>query len=323
MPNAALDYVATQNATLAKAINYSHPSLTKQLHLGIRHFEIDVLLDPIPGMYAKPTLEAELGQSFFSDTERALLKQPGLKVLHIPDVDVKSHCNLFSQCLTQLLDWSIQHPEHFPLIILMNVKETRVSFIDGQQAIAFTAADYSEIDREIRQVLPANKLFSPDHLRANYASLEEAVLTQGWPELAKLKGKFIFLFDGKPGQTALYAKNHPSLKGRAMFAGFAPGQAESAFLIMNNPLKDFEAIRSAVKQGYMVRTRSDANLTVSNEVRAARKHAAFLSGAHIISSDFYQGSLQAQQAGYSVVFDANSFVRLNPISNAFSKDATN
>ncbi|MEO9946708.1 Ca2+-dependent phosphoinositide-specific phospholipase C [Paraglaciecola sp.] len=323
MPSSALTYVMAHDPKLAKAIDYSHPPLKQQLNLGIRHFEIDLLLDPTIGMYAHPKLEKTLNQPLLSESERELLKQPGLKVLHIPDVDVKSHCNMFKECLSQLLSWSEAHPNHFPFIILVNVKETSVGFIKGQQPFTFHSKDYAQIDNEIRQVVPKEKLFTPDKLRGNYSTLEKAVLTQGWPELAELRGKFLFLFDGNPRQKSLYAAEHASLKGRAMFASFAPGQAESAFLIINDPINKFAEIHSAVKQGYMVRTRSDANLSATNLQRASRKEAAFNSGAQVISSDFYQGSIQAQEAGYSVVFNTNHFIRPNPIFHAFSSRLNN
>lgn len=318
MPDTALTYVGAHDPKLAKSIDYSHPPLNEQLSLGIRHFEIDLLLDPNGGMYAHPKLEESLEQPLLNKSERELLQQSGLKVLHIPDIDVKSHCNLFKQCLTQLLSWSEAHPNHFPFIILINVKETSVDFIKGQQPLSFQTKDYAQIDNEIRQVVSTEKLFTPDNLRGNYSTLEKAVLTQGWPELEQLTGKFLFLFDGNAKQRSLYAAGHPSLGGRAMFASYAPGQPESAFLIINDPIKKYAEINLAVKQGYMVRTRSDADLTATNLQRATRKKAAFNSGAQVISSDFYQGSIQAQEADYSVVFTANHFVRPNSISHAFS-----
>lgn len=316
MPQDALKYVAAHDPKLAAAIDYSHESLNTQLNTGIRHLEIDLLLDPKGGKFAEPKIEKVLNQRLLSDAERAHLTQKGLKVLHIPDVDMRSHCQLFKKCLGQLLNWSNAHPEHFLLIIMLNIKESRAAFVDGVQPLIFTAKDYTAIDNEIRQVVPANKLLTPDDVRGKFASLEEAVLTQGWPDVKKLKGKFLFLFDGSARQRALYLIDHPALTGRAMFASYSPGQPEAAFLIINDPLKNFQQIQLAVQQGYMVRTRSDANLSATNAFRTIRKQAAFDSGAQIISSDFYYQSPQAKAADYSVIFNTGHLIRNNPITPA-------
>ncbi len=38
-------------------------------------------------------------------------------------------------------------------------------------------------------------MITPDDVRGKYSSLKEAVLKQGWPELDRVKGKFLFVLD--------------------------------------------------------------------------------------------------------------------------------
>jgi len=316
MPKAVITYIETQDHHTAQAIKYSHNTLIEQLDLGLRHLEIDVLLDPLGAKFSQPKAEEIVLQSLLSDAERLQLELKGLKVLHIPDIDFLSHCPLFSQCLEQLLHWSQSHPKHFPITILLNVKESKAKFLAGELPIKFTESNYTELDNEINNVLPVNKLITPDLIRGDFKTLEQAVLTNGWPDIEDLKGRFLFVFDGSLNQRSIYSKGHPSLSGRVMFASFEPGQPEAAYLIMNDPIDEFNQIKKRVEQGYMVRTRADANLSANNTQRRERKEAAFNSGAHIISSDFYEKSPLALTSGYKVIFNQKKYIRNNPITTA-------
>ena len=81
--------------------------------------------------------------------------------------------------------------------------------------------------------------------------------SDGQPLLKNAKGKFIFVLDETGGKIALYSKGHPSLKGRSLFVNAASGTPEAAILIGNNPKTD--NIGSLVREGYIVRTRADAD----------------------------------------------------------------
>jgi hypothetical protein len=53
------------------------------------------------------------------------MRQPGFKVLHVPDVDVRASCLTFNACLGIVRDWSRVHPRHAPILILINAKDGR------------------------------------------------------------------------------------------------------------------------------------------------------------------------------------------------------
>src|SRR5205823_3875450 len=73
------------------------------------------------------------------------------------------------------------------------------------------------LDAEILSVFPRHRLITPDDVRRGRASLEEAVLTLGWPRLGLARGKVLFTFDNGGAIRDAYLAGHPSLAGRILF----------------------------------------------------------------------------------------------------------
>lgn len=295
-------------------LDYHHAPLSRQLDMGLRHLEIDVLLDPNGKRFLTPFIQTLTSGNVYTPQEVAALSQPGLKVLHVPDMDVASHCLLFEACLSELENWSSRHPEHVPIFVLVNVKESasRYAAKGHTEVLPFKKVDYAVIDREIKAEL-GNKLITPDLIRSAYPTLNSAIKERGWPSVDSMKGKFIFIFDGNAKQRALYREDNPSLAKRSMFASYAAGEPESAIMIINDPLQAYNDIQTFVKAGYLVRTRADGGNHDGRNKNYQRVQAAFTSGAQIISTDFYSGSPQSQKTGFVVQFDNNlPFFRCNP-----------
>ncbi len=263
----------------SEALNYRHPSLTRQLDLGVRALELDVHADPKGGAYADPAVYRLLRSQGIGDLlpfDPAALAEPGLKVLHIPDIDVRSSCPTFRQCLAELKAWSDAHPRHIPIFVLVEAKVQPLPILPGASPIPpFTSAEYEEIDRLIAAVIGRDRLVTPDDVRGSRATLEEAVLAGNWPTLARARGKFVFQLITATGHdgAAAYLQNHPDLKGRLAFLDSQPGQPHAAFILDDNALARGAEIHSAIAKGYMVRTRADA---------------AFATNAQIVSTDFEQ-----------------------------------
>ena len=291
------------------SLQYQHLPLQQQLDLGLRHLELDVLADPQGGMYLQPAAEQWVGKSLLSAEYKAKLQQPGFKAFHIPDMDFASHCPLFQDCLRQLLLWSKQHKNHLPVVILLNVKESGVA--GGIQPLILTTKDYAQLDQEIRAVLPEDKLLTPDFVRKSGLSLQQTVLTQGWPGVDSSRGRFVFLFDGQPAQLELYRQQHPSLAGRVMFGNYPPASAEAAMVLQNQPEQQFETIAKLVQQGYIVRTRSDEFHPTAYST--TRRDTALQSAAQIISTDFYPQAPQQTPDGKAVQFEDKSLWRCHPL----------
>ena len=301
------------NGIDANKYAYYHNSLSDQLDLGLRHLELDVVYDPQGGLFAKPLIEALSGQSLLTDTEKQELNQPGFKTLHIPDFDFASHCVLFKNCLQELKEWSVRHPDHHPIFILMNVKENNVNIEGATPPLTFDEDAYSDLDLAIASVLK-EQLITPQDLIVNNLSLRNSIKSNGWPILKDTLGKFIFIFDGNEKQKEIYRTGHPSLIGRTMFASYDQNSPEAAIMIVNDPLKGATEIQNYVKSGFIVRTRSDSSYKDALNKNIGKILSAFDSGAQIISTDYYPESPQ-QQDGFVVSFKGPSFVRNNVIFN--------
>jgi hypothetical protein len=307
LPDGASSYMQQQGQDTS-SLQYQHLPLQQQLELGLRHLELDVLADPEGGMYLQPAAEQWLGKSLLSEEYKTKLRQPGFKAFHIPDLDFASHCPLFQDCLRQLLTWSKQHKNHLPVIILLNVKESGV--VGGIQPRILTVEDYARLDQEIRAVLPEDKLLTPDFVRKPGFSLQQTIVTQGWPSVASSRGRFVFLFDGQPEQLELYRKQHPFLAGRVMFGNYPPASEEAAMVLQNQPEQQFDTIAKLVQLGYIVRTRSDEFHPTAYSI--SRRDKALQSAAQIISTDFYPQAPQQTPDGKAVQFPDHSLWRCHP-----------
>ncbi|MEP7258887.1 MAG: Ca2+-dependent phosphoinositide-specific phospholipase C [Flavitalea sp.] len=104
-------------------IDYSHTRLADQLNLGLRNLEIDIYADTNGGKYAYPKgLYWVKEQAPYPDTG-GVINEPGFKVMLIPDIDFRSNCLTFKQCVQELKSWSAAHKDHYPVFITMNAKD--------------------------------------------------------------------------------------------------------------------------------------------------------------------------------------------------------
>ena len=297
-------------------LEYSHIGLTQQLELGLRKLEIDVVYDPNGGLYANP-----LGLKLVRDAglpagppfdPGGVLKQPGFKVLHIPDIDFRTSVYTFRDALRQVRSWSDKHPRHLPVLIMMNAKDRGADMPGAMEPLPFDAAAFDAWDAEIREILPATKLITPDDVRGEFPTLGAAALAHAWPRLSEARGRFLFVLDqtGDPMET--YIQGHPSLRGRVMFVNAAEGRPEAAFRVVNDPIDSFHYIRKLVRDGYLVRTRADADTSEARQGDYTRMRAAFESGAHFVSTDYYIPNPDFG-TGYRVRIPGNRPGRWNPL----------
>lgn len=299
-----------------KAIEYSHVSLTDQLNLGLQSLEIDIYADAKGGKYARPLgLNLAKGQQPYDSA--GVMNEPGFKVLHIQDIDFRSHCPTFAGCLTELKRWSDAHPTHYPVFITMNAKDDTIKRPGFAIPEPFTASVYDELDKTIVDNLGRAKLITPDDVRGRAETLEKAVLTNkwpqaGWPTVSAMKGKFMFVLDETAPKRAVYIGGHPSLKNRVLFVNADAGTPEAAFLILNDPVSDEAQIRESVQKGYLVRTRADADTKQARTNDKRQFEAACRSGAQIISTDYYAKSTHFS-SDYVIRFADGTYARPNPV----------
>lgn len=299
------------NPAAAEALDYKHPSLQTQLDAGVRQLEIDVFGDTKGGLFADPAaprLLAKAGLPLDPPYEFAsLMTKPGFKVLHVQDIDYRSNCQPFTGCLAIIRAWSKAHPGHLPLFILVENKDGNARPDMMVTPESFTPETFDALDAEVRSVFQPADLITPDDVRGKHKTLEEAVLTDGWPALDRARGKIIFLLDQRR-VGPLYTKGHPNLEGRVFFTNAEPGRPDAAFIQMNNPLAP--EIPDLVRKGYLIRTMTDggsANVKANN---GDRRDAGLKSGAHLLSTDYPFN--EKAPSGYNVAFP-QGIARCNPV----------
>jgi formamidopyrimidine-DNA glycosylase len=101
-------------------------------------------------------------------------------------------------------------------------------------------------------------LLHPMKIRGSYATLREATIAGNLPTLSQSRGKIFFIMQG--GAEEEYIASHNTLQGRAMFMYTGNKNDDHAcFIIKNNSISSKTEIQQLVGQGFMVRTRTDAN----------------------------------------------------------------
>lgn len=299
----------------AKGLDYRHLSLEEQLALGLRSFELDVLYDPTGGRYAKPRgIELLKMQGVEVAAVNAdELADPGFKVLHVPDIDFRTHCSTFKACLATIKAWSDQQPDHLPLIITLNPKTSGVGMPGFTEVLPFSVAVLEQLDQEIREVLGAKKMITPALVKGDFPTLRSAILGRGWPLLKEVRGKVMFVLDAGDEITEQYRQLDEA--SRLQFVNVAPDHPEAAFFVMNDPIQQETAIQELVRQGFMIRTRADANTVEARTGDRTRFEAALRSGAQLISTDYYVKSLSPNQ-DFEIIFTNRSYSQCNPILTA-------
>ena len=302
---------------MVRSLDYSHPSLREQLELGLLGLELDIFHDPEGGRYAEPGGIAWVrgagqveGAPFDAAGE---MLQPGFKVLHVQDLDFRSNCLTLRSCLQQLRRWSSENSGHLPVTVTMNAKDQAIERDGFVRPLPFDAAAWDALDREIVEVLGRERLLVPDDVRREHESLEAAVLSDGWPPLEDVRGKFLFVLDERGEKQRGYVQGHPSLRERVLFVNAEPGRPEAAFLILNDPLGQAAVIRHRVLDGYLVRTRADADTEEARSGETLRREAAFASGAQLISTDYYRPDPRFA-TGYQATLPGGGVVRCNPVT---------
>ncbi|MDR3023962.1 phosphatidylinositol-specific phospholipase C1-like protein [Chryseobacterium sp.] len=292
-------------------IQYEHIPIPEQLDLGLRNLEIDVYADSKGGKYAHPKI-LDLVKTNESFDPEGKMKKPGYKMIHITDIDYQTWYYTLEECLKDLKKWSDRHPDHDPAFITLEPKDGKANQF-GTEPEHYTNQLFDDLDNELKKYLGKEKIITPDDIRGTYKTLNEAVLNKNWPKVKDVKGKFLFVMDNNGENRDLYAKDHPSLKGRMIFTNSTPGTPESAVLFMNEPKKDDTMIKDLVKKGYIIRTRADADTMEARSEDYSRFEKAKESGAQIITTDYYYPS-KLFKSNYKVSFDNNTYERKNPLT---------
>lgn len=301
---------------LEKALSFTHPPIRQQLDMGLRVFEFDVHDDPEGGRFAEPgflkALDAEVAASLPPVDPDGELLQPGLKVFHTADTDVRSQCLRFVLCLQEIRDWSLAHPGHMPVFIQIETKEGRKPVLadayEPADPAPFTRESWLRLHDEILGVFPRDSLFLPRDLQGRFSSVNDAVRSEGWPPVSELRGRVVFLLLDDPEPQSDYIDLIENGVEPLLFPSRNESDPYTAWLIRPKPQR--EEIRPLVEAGFLVYTRADANSTEARRGDASRAEEAVASGAQLISTDYPEPS--AAFDGYVVRF-GEGYVRCNTV----------
>jgi len=260
---------------------YTHAPLDQQLDLGVRGFELDVVNAP-DGTFP---------------------------VMHTPVVDATSNCTPIAQCLQVTRRWSEAHPGHVPIFILIEPKNDDIDFLIDPSLRRFDAAGLDQLDKTVRSSL-GRQLITPDSVRGKAKTLRRAVTRRGWPTLGKTRGKVLVALNTEGAIRDAFLQGHPSLQGRAMFVTAAEHSPAAAVVKVDDP--DERRIQRLVREGFIVRTRSDADLVEARAHDTTRREIALGSGAQIVSTDF-EVPVPAIGGDYVVQMPGGTPARCNPV----------
>lgn len=306
----------TKYAEAFKGLDYQHQPLPQQFDSGVRQIELDVYADSKGGLYAHPAgpkmvAAANLPPDPDFDPN-GIMNKPGFKVMHVQDVDYRSTCQPFIGCLQQIKEWSQTHPNHIPIFILVETKQGKPrGNLHLTEPEPFTSATFDALDDEIRSVFQPEELITPDDVRGHYETLNQAIIANNWPTLSSSRGKVIFLMD-QHAVTPVYLEGHPSLRGRVIFTNSDPGQPDAAFIERNDgPAAD---ISSLVRQGYLIRARTDSDTKEARMNDTSVRDAMLASGAQLLSTDYPVNEPARWPGHFVVTLPNNAVARCNPIN---------
>jgi hypothetical protein len=282
------------NPEVADTLDYWHVPLVEQFELGLRKLEIDVFYDPSDRLFGRGLTHLK--------AESAGLLGAGSQfpVLHVQNLDDRSHCDNLLHCLAQLAAWSDAHPDHLPLFVSFNAKDGVIDQPGFVRPEPFAEDAWMALDAEVRALI-GDRLITPAEVFAS-GRLR-------WPTLGNARGRFLLVLDEGGDKRRQYASRW---RERAMFANLPEGTPGAAVLVVNDPLADYDRIQRLVRSGFIVRTRADADTREARSGSVERRDAAFASGAQLISTDYY---LPAEHFGndYRVAMPGGGTGRCNPV----------
>jgi len=297
-----LALIAKDNPKAQAELDYGHRPLPEQLsRLGVRQFELDCFADPDGGLYAKPRgIEWVLRDGLppvppYDSVGK--MRQPGIKVMHVPDIDFASSTLTLQDALQQVRNWSVKHPRHVPVFILLELKEGSLG-TNFTRPMPFDRAQLANLEQEILRVFPRESIVTPDDVRGGAATLPEALRTSGWPLLDAVRGRVMFGLDNEGAVRDRYLEGNPALEGRLIFVSVPPTNAAAAWMKRNDPVGGFDEIQKLVRDGFLVRTRADSD--------------TFASGAQFVSTDYPEPDRRFST--YRVRLPGSVVARTNPVN---------
>ena len=243
---------------------------------------------------------------------------------HIADIDTNTTCVTFVECLEQLETWSTANPDHLPIMIMVETKgddlrsgdsdfgiDIDTLGVEFSMPLEMTAELFDDLEAEVLSVFDEDQIITPDDVRGDADTLEEAVLEQGWPTIGDSRGKVMFSLVDTGESRDLYTSGAPSLEQKLFFTSSEPGRPDAAFLRMDISTEEQPALDEAAESGYLIRTRTDEPGIHARSNDTTLRDSAFASGGHYLSTDYYVAD---PQTGFVVKLPGAVVARCNPVT---------
>jgi hypothetical protein len=314
--------IAAAGASQAQALDYTHPPLAEQFSTrSVRQIELDIYQDPKGDRFVSPAARKMLalrGTDPGPDPNAGdVLRRPGMKVLHVPDWDYRSTAPTFVEALKQVRHWSKGHPDHVPIMILLELKVDSAA-VEIPRPPQFDRKALELLEGEILSVFPREEIITPEQVRGACATLAEAIRKRGWPTLDSVRGRVIFALDNEDRVRDRYLELHPSLEGQILFASVDESHPQAGWFKINDPITEFDRIRRLVAAGYLVRTRADADTRQARGNVVTQRDKALASGAQFVSTDYPVPD--PRFSSYCVQFRNRVVARSNPVSGLSDRE---
>ncbi len=260
---------------------FNSQTLTQQLNCGIRSLEMDI-------------------ETFDRDGEISFT------CMHSPYFDMATSCYDFELALKEIKMWSDNNPNHLPITIIIEPKETFLPLKDMKPI----NLDYiSEFDKVLRKGL-GDKLFTPADMLRDYESFGAMRAADDWCKAQDTLGKVLILLHENSATTEGYIAIDPSIKTQAMFPMLREEDIErdcTSFILANTPGELIEIKDDVIfSKKIIARTRADK----FTEIEAERLEKAMASAAQIVSTDYPPRDDLAADA-YVVGFNGKHTVSTN------------
>ncbi len=193
------------SADLAEG-NYDFETPTEQLNAGVRSMEFD--------LFGKKNRSGVTFHSF-----------------HIGYADMSSTSFDFAMCLEELDLWSLNHPDHLPITIILEPKERGGAF----PYLPIKDEWLDDLDALIKSKI--TNLFTPSQAFEGYKNINEMRASKDSPTLKETMGKIIFILHPS-SFSETYIDLDRTYKTQAMFPSgyfwWDKTVAEQQFVIINN-----------------------------------------------------------------------------------------
>ncbi len=272
-----LDYL-TFGLVSEELSQFENESLTDQLNCGIHSFEMDV-------------------EVFDRDGEISFT------CMHSPHLDMTTTCYDFSLGLKEIAMWSDNNPDHLPVTILVEPKN---SFIPLEDMKALNM-DYMTMFEEMLRETLGDKLFTPADMLRDYESFGEMRAADDWCKVSDMLGKVVILLH-EGNVTEDYIDLDPTIRSQAMFPMLRYKDVDrdcASFILMNDPNEVLNHNNEVIhEKNIIVRTMSDSYASFSQE----KIDTAFEGDAQIVSTD-YPPKTDPDNDNHVVLFDGYATVR--------------